>query len=581
MQNIYLRGGQLSKSKFDYSLLEPIENENSFNTSLLEPVEEEQAQIQPFNAPQKEPISTWLPRDIAIGLLKQGHRYANLPYESAKDINKFGLGIPEAVKKQFPVEQYFNKKEPSYFEKLAGQFNKENNVPEELQNPNWGLNVENIPHLPEYNYAEMLGQKDNGSMLDQLIQGGVNYAPELLSLGKLAKHFTPERLKELFFSRRLNKENLMNKEGLERVENEIPNIDEQINTEAQNAQSLQNTANKEVGEYLNKGYAHSTRGASALSHRLNNIESYWKNAYKDLKNNLKTSEFQMENMPEYEQDIAHAIKNIKDLEIVNGKLTIRNRPEMSSEMQSIVAKAPTPSDTTAEQFLTKYQDFRDARYDLLKRAKTAETAAERKALFDAYKESKPLEESVSKALSEGLGEYKPEFQRINEGYSKQIYPLRNNKVAQKALSGKLGANTIADLEGFGEGNELVRELIKQDPELLRNIVGQRYAAKPEGLKDISEASAEYLYEMPELKKIMAEHETKINNQLEKVNELKNKKEITLKQKIDYENKAKELKNRLRRINADKAKIWRGTKRAAKYGTALYLGGSALKQIFGK
>jgi len=52
----------------------------------------------------------------------------------------------------------------------------------------------------------------------------------------------------------------------------------------------------------------------------------------------------------------------------------------------------------------------------------------------------------------------------------------------------------------------------------------------------------------------------------------------LKQKIQLEKQHKELKERLAQINKDKAKIWRGTKNAAKVGAGLYLGGSFLKSF---
>jgi len=347
------------------------------------------------------------------------------------------------------------------------------------------------------------------------------------------------------------------------------------------ANALKNKSYDEISSHLNLGAHHGVRGAKSIANRIESIENYWKSGFKDLRNKLKTSEFKMQKLPDFGDDMLHAIKNIKDLEIKNGKLVIKNQPEVSRELQSIIDKAPTPKDVTADNFLTKYQDFRDARYDLLQRAKIANTAQERKALFKAYEDSKPIEQSVKSALEQGLGEHSPEFKRINEGYSEQIYPLRNNKVVQKALKGKLGANTIEDLAGFGEGQELLRDIVKQDPELLRNIVGQRYAAKPQGLHEIDESAAEFLNEMPELKKILNEHEVGAQKQLAEINKLKEEKNINLKKKIELENQAKELKLRLDRINKDKARIYKGAKTTGKVAVGLALGSPLIGKLISK
>jgi hypothetical protein len=278
----------------------------------------------------------------------------------------------------------------------------------------------------------------------------------------------------------------------------------------------------------------------------------------------------------------HALKNIKDLEVINGKFVIKGQPEVSADLQAIIDKAPKPTDVSADDFLTKYQDFRDARYELSQRAKDSPTAMERKQARLAYNESKPIEDTVKKALYEGLGEHRPEFERINKGYSEQIYPLRANSVMKKALKGKLGPNTIEDLIGNGEGQELMRDLIKQDPELLRNILGQRYASKPEALHNIDEATAEYLYEMPELKKIIDEQKKIVSDKLIAVAKAKETKNISLQRKVAFETEAKELRKRLDRIEKDKASIWKWGKRGTYTGASLILGapviGKAISNI---
>lgn len=138
--------------------------------------------------PQEESFSDKLPRNIASGLLGLGQRGVNAPYNTAKEVQNITKPISDVFEEKLPINKYFDKNKPGYFQKVVDQFNKEHNVPEHLKNPNWGVNVENIPHLKERNFAQMLGQKGEGTLMDRLIQGGIEHAPELAGIGTLLYH---------------------------------------------------------------------------------------------------------------------------------------------------------------------------------------------------------------------------------------------------------------------------------------------------------------------------------------------------------------------------------------------------------
>jgi hypothetical protein len=137
-------------------------------------------------------------------------------------------------------------------------------------------------------------------------------------------------------------------------------------------------------------------------------------------------------------------------------------------------------------------------------------------------------------LNEGLGEFKPEFDYINRGYAKEVFPLRKNPVVKAAKKGKLSGDIINSLRTNESGMPLLREVIKQDPELLRNVVGQRYLVNPSEVHNPNELMREYLDEMPQFKNLL---ETK-ENLLEKTAK---RKDISLEQKINAEKELKEIK----------------------------------------
>ena len=564
MRNIYQKDGKVSNSKFDFSLLEPIEDNkkcSKFDIDALEPIEDPS-----FEKPKEEPQSDKLLKDALIGLFKQRQSLVNTPHDLAKNLEEQGDQFNKEINKTLPLEKYLAGNTPKF---------KKANI------------AERLPYEAN-DYSKLMGETEAPSTLHKIIQKGVEFAPELFLGGQLltkgAAKIAPNlinKTKDIAGKRQIEKLLKTKEEQVSGIENKLINTEENIQGVEKEAEQLKDIFGEKAGSHLNKGATHEVRGANAIKHRLNQIESYYKTGFKDLKSNLKNSQFEMQDLPSYSTDMQHALTNIKDLKFVNGRLTIANEPEVSRELQSIIDKAPTPKDVKADDFLTKYQDFRDARFDLLQRAKATDSAQERKALFKAYEDSKPIEKTVTDALEQGLGEHSSEFKRLNKGYSEQIFPLRENKTARKALSGQLGANTIKELGGTGKGQELMREIVKQDPELLRNIVGQRYAAKPSALLDIDEATAEYLYEMPELKKIINDFSKQYETKLKSVNAHKEQKKISLKEKMTLENEAKNLKLKLKQIEKDKSKIWKHAKTAGKITAGVVIGTPFVKSMFKK
>jgi hypothetical protein len=159
------------------------------NTDLLKKLNSEEKEQ--FLPPKKEGISSWLPRDILIGLSNLGHKTLNEPYEMAKNISEQGKNFGIHINQTLPMEKFIGENRlPNnklYLQQIAESFNKKNKVPEELQNKKYGFNLENIPHQQETNFAELLGQTGTPSTGSKLIQKGIEYAPELAAIGSLLR----------------------------------------------------------------------------------------------------------------------------------------------------------------------------------------------------------------------------------------------------------------------------------------------------------------------------------------------------------------------------------------------------------
>ncbi len=131
----------------------------------------------------------------------------------SKPLSKGSIAFDEYPDLSKPINQ--NEFDPSFAEKLApniiagaaeaghGILNTPYNIGKYLEEKSknqptlakkLGWSSENIPHLPEYNYPEMLGLPKNSTLADKLIRGIVEFAPAMAlpeaELGKAGQALT-------------------------------------------------------------------------------------------------------------------------------------------------------------------------------------------------------------------------------------------------------------------------------------------------------------------------------------------------------------------------------------------------------
>lgn len=307
-------------------------------------------------------------------------------------------------------------------------------------------------------------------------------------------------------------------------------------------QSQLESIEDQLSRHLNVGGAHHIRAGEALKKRVGDIEKYWSDSYGNLVSKLSKSKFQMPKSELSELDKLNLNKSIK-LEDYK-KLIAKGRPfsevekegiqsiskKMSAGLSDLMKRAPTSRDVNAERFLSKYKDFRNGLHDMRMERKVTPDEALRRQLTKDISKAEKTEGIIKDVLERGLGEHADEFKRVNKGYSEQVFPLRGNKVIRKLTRkepGNLSGNMAKEFSGGGKSQELLRSIVKQDPELLRNVIGQRYALKPNEIHRPDEIMREYLNETPELQRLTSSKE-KILKDIAK------RKDISLENKVKTE-----------------------------------------------
>jgi hypothetical protein len=149
----------VAKSQFDFSLLKPVEsNKSKFDTSKLKPINEEDEGTYLDSLPQSEGFLNKIPRNILIGLTNMGKSLHNTPHDVVQGIENVGDTFANGI--HFPGPEIKMKNE----RRLSS-------------------------YLPNdtADYAPAFGQKGEGTLMDKLIQKGVEYAPEIALGGGLLR----------------------------------------------------------------------------------------------------------------------------------------------------------------------------------------------------------------------------------------------------------------------------------------------------------------------------------------------------------------------------------------------------------
>lgn len=334
-------------------------------------------------------------------------------------------------------------------------------------------------------------------------------------------------------------------------------------------EGLQSTENR-ISNLLNKNAQHDVRVASRANEIINAKKKDIGNIYNSVEKDLANKNITLpntENAKELNDKLISLIKS--------GNSETLEAREALEKLENIGKDKVVP----ARDYLATFRTIRDYAREARKEAYQVGITDE--ARQAAFKRADALESEVEKMspiLEKGIGDESSKLlKEANSRWSSEIAPLQKNKIYNKMrYEGRLPTNIMKELRGTGEGMEELREIIKNDPELLKNVVGQRFSNKPHTLHDIGELEKEYIEKMPELQSLIDEHRIgleKINQaeslipraekiasegekhgklksqidlldkQIEKLSSTKSAENMTLSEKIKTERKLKELKNK--------------------------------------
>lgn len=267
------------------------------------------------------------------------------------------------------------------------------------------------------------------------------------------------------------------------------------------AQDIANQVDQQIAAHLNEGAQHDVRVASKVFDKADAERRALGQGYKALESELEQKQIPIDNT----NAIQEKTSELHDL--------IKSGMARSPEMDSVLKELDTLKEqkpVTAKEYLHTLQSVKDyARKAREKSYSYGMNKEERLQYESKFNELDDKAEEMAKTLEENIApEQADRLRELNAGWRERVIPLQRNRIYQRLKNeGKMSADIIKDLRGEkNPGNQIIKEIIQNDPEALRNVVGQRYANKPEKLHNLDETAQEYVNKMPELQDMIKQRE---------------------------------------------------------------------------
>lgn len=291
----------------------------------------------------------------------------------------------------------------------------------------------------------------------------------------------------------------------------LENLENARNQHVQATRNLQQTENQ-ISQHLNRGAAHDVDVASQIldmqegpananGHRTGGLRSQIGDVYDHVRDQLENHHIEIDNT----EALRSAENRLMGLiQSVPSQAHTQNALNVLNEIDRLRSGERIP----ANRYLTMIRSAKDYAREARRQAFMPDVNAEERAQWhQRFNDLDDTVEHMEDIFESSIPAEQAENLRVaNRAWRTQVKPLQRNTTYQTMLHrGRVEGNIMQTLRGTDRGDVLMRGMIRRNPELLRNVVGQQYAHNPEGLHDIGNLVQEYTSQMPELQGLIEQH----------------------------------------------------------------------------
>lgn len=262
-----------------------------------------------------------------------------------------------------------------------------------------------------------------------------------------------------------------------------------------------------ISQHLGEGNAHRKRVAEKLNPILEARQAEIGQGYDNYLEGLKGKQVTLSNPRDAKAITADIQKHLK-----LGDTSSKEMVKLSDELANLGKGETMPAD----KFVSAYRSLRGMAQKTRSSA-YGKSPQEFDRLIEAADSMDADVAKMAKIIDHGMGEENlEELHKLNHRYATEVAPLFKNKFFQHMqANNKAPTNMIEQLTNEPyikstnpnkiTGTQILNEIIKSDPELLQNVVGERFAHKPEALHQWDEAAHSFIQHMPELQELRGQH----------------------------------------------------------------------------
>ena len=321
---------------------------------------------------------------------------------------------------------------------------------------------------------------------------------------------------------KVNTENMLGSPAGEEL---IPQAESLLKTEQQKSAQAEN----QLANHLYKGYEHGVPIAESVvneiegiplagsNRRMGGIKKEIGQEYDTIESNLKDQNIVIprdETLKEIETQARNSLENSKGF--------FKNDAEYEKTVKQIVEQMKPSIKgndiVPASDVLSNYRSLKNMSQKIRTKAFSREVAGNKDLQKDMLAQAEEMEGNANnlEQLMENhdLGGELENLKSANKRWREEIVPLYKNSTYQTFLNKGYAPSKdlIYNLRGNGSGQEIIRNIIKKNPTLVRSILGQRYADKPANIHEFDQLAQEFIDAAPtETRNLIKEHRESLTN----------------------------------------------------------------------
>lgn len=292
----------------------------------------------------------------------------------------------------------------------------------------------------------------------------------------------------------------------QQIENVLPsatgeNLIPEAKAQLESRQAHENKLTEDLSKTFGKGEEHRINLARRVNPVIEAKQNEIGSEYDAIENRAKQNNIEVPKSRNYES-IVSDINNLINDENIDSPEIIKIAEELKTSGKNNLIPA--------DELLSRYRTLRRIGQET-RHSSYGKNEDERRRLIN-------LSEKISGVvdnIGEYLEDYLPDLRKVNARYKNEIAPLFKSNFYHAILKGEAPSDMIRQLgkephikksnPNKVTGTKILNEIIQNDPESIRLLLGERYSEHPERIHNWNQGTERYLNLHPEIQELAEQH----------------------------------------------------------------------------